>query len=125
MPCGFDSHSGHSTEVSQLLGSRVGIERLFDTVIIHDRKAPAEVPTLGTRPIGGYNQIVHAQVAKLVDALVLGTSIARCEGSSPFLGTLTKYSLFREYFVLYVILFVRPVGFEPTTSRLRVECSTS
>ena len=29
----------------------------------------------------------NAQVAKLVDALVLGTSIERCEGSSPFSPT--------------------------------------
>jgi hypothetical protein len=29
----------------------------------------------------------HAGVAELVDALVLGTSIARCGGSSPFART--------------------------------------
>ena len=31
---------------------------------------------------------LNADVAELVDALVLGTSIIRCEGSSPFIRTM-------------------------------------
>ena len=31
--------------------------------------------------------LVNADVAELVDALVLGTSIERCGGSSPFIRT--------------------------------------
>ena len=33
---------------------------------------------------------MFAAVVELVDTLVLGTSIARCEGSSPFRGTLSS-----------------------------------
>ena len=44
----------------------------------------------------------NADVAKLVDALDLGSSVARREGSSPFIRTIGPFSDMREGF-LYAV----------------------
>lgn len=43
-------------------------------------------------------------MAELVDALVLGTSIVRCEGSSPFHGTNGTYNFRNHNFWSFSII---------------------
>ena len=50
--------------------------------------APAPILAIGRAPSG-----VRAGVAELVDALDLGSSIARCGGSSPFARTNSEQGL--------------------------------
>ena len=43
-----------------------------------------------------YKTILIGRVAELVDALVLGTNSASCEGSSPFSPTKNKYESYNR-----------------------------
>ena len=56
---------------------------------------------------------MHAEVAKLVDALVLGTSRAICGGSSPLLGTKATKELKKNISFEMFFLFVPGAGIEP------------
>ena len=73
--CGFDSHSGHLASIAQLV----------EQIPLKDKVGGSIPPG---RTLARFNLVkILAVVAELVYALVLGTSVARLEGSSPSHGT--------------------------------------